>query len=57
MVEHGGRFLFHLNIRWLMRKDAGESGPRNDTGALLKNKIITLLKDSTTANGLPNSYT
>jgi len=28
--------LFHLNIRWLMRKDAGESVPRNATGALLK---------------------
>jgi len=32
---HSGR-LFHLNIRWLMRKDVGESGPRNGTGALLK---------------------
>jgi len=34
-AEHSGRLL-HLNIHWLMRKDAGESGPRNDTGALLK---------------------
>jgi len=31
-VEHSGR-LFHLNIRWLMRKCAGEW---NGTGALLK---------------------
>jgi len=35
--EHIGR-LFHLNIRWFMRKASGESGPRNDTGALLKEK-------------------
>jgi len=34
-AEHSGR-LFHLYIRWLIRKDAGESGPRSDTGALLK---------------------
>jgi len=34
-AQHSGR-LYHLNIRWLMRKDAGESGPRNDTGALMK---------------------
>jgi len=34
-AEHSGR-LFHLNIRWLMRKDAGESAPRNGTGALLE---------------------
>jgi len=33
--EHSGR-LFHLNIRWLMRKDAWESVPCNDTSALLK---------------------
>jgi len=35
--EHTGR-LFHLNLRWFMRKASGESGPRNDTGALLKEK-------------------
>jgi len=34
-AEHSER-LFHLNIRWLMKKGAGESGPRNDTGASLK---------------------
>jgi len=34
-TEHSGS-LFHLDIRWLMRKGAGGSGPRNDTGALLK---------------------
>jgi len=34
-VAHNGH-LFHLNIRWLMRKDAGESGARSDTGILLK---------------------
>jgi len=34
-AEHGG-CLFHFNNRWLMRKDTGESGPRNDTAALLK---------------------
>jgi len=30
------RRLFHLNIRWLIRKDAGESGPRNSPRALFK---------------------
>jgi len=37
VTEHSGR-LFHLNIRWLMRNDDGESGPRsrNGTGTLLK---------------------
>ena len=34
-AEHSGRF-FHLNVHWFMRKSAGESGPRNDTGASLK---------------------
>jgi len=34
-AEHSGR-LFHLNIHWLMRKSAAESGPRNDINALLK---------------------
>jgi len=34
-AEHSGRF-FRLNIRWLMRKDAGESSPRNGTDASLK---------------------
>jgi len=34
-AEHSER-LFHLNICWFMRKDAGESGPRNDTVTLLK---------------------
>jgi len=34
-AKQSGR-LFHLNIRWLMRKDAGESGPRSGTDALLK---------------------
>jgi len=33
-AERSGR-LFHLNIRWLMRKGAEESGTRNDTGSLL----------------------
>jgi len=33
-AEHSGR-LFHSNIRWLMRKDAGESVPRNGACALL----------------------
>jgi len=33
--EHSGR-LFDLNIRWLKRENAGESGPRNDAGALSK---------------------
>ena len=33
--EHTGR-LFHLNIRWFMRKYSGKSDPRNATGALLK---------------------
>jgi len=36
-AEHSGR-LFHLNIRWLMRKGAAVSGPRNGTGALLKER-------------------
>jgi len=31
--EHTGR-LFHLNIRRFMRKDSGESFPRNAIGAL-----------------------
>jgi len=35
LAEHSGR-LFHLNIRWLIRKDAGESDPRNGSGALIK---------------------
>jgi len=35
-AEHGG-CLFHFDNRWLMRKDAGESGPRNDTAALEQN--------------------
>jgi len=30
------QWAFHFNIRWFMRKGAGESGPRNDTGASLK---------------------
>jgi len=34
-AEHSGS-LFHLKIGWLIRKDAGESGPRSDTGALMK---------------------
>jgi len=34
-AEHSGR-QFHLNIRWLMRKGAGEGCPCNDTGVLLK---------------------
>jgi len=34
-AEHSGR-LFHLIIRWLKWKDAGESGPRNNASALLK---------------------
>jgi len=34
-AEHSGR-LFHLNIRRLMRKDAGKSDPRNGTCPLLK---------------------
>jgi len=37
-----------------MRKNAGESGPRNDTGALLKEQDHNLLKDSMTASGLPH---
>jgi len=35
VAERSGRLL-HLSIHWLMRKDAGESGQRNGTGALLK---------------------
>jgi len=31
--EQTGR-LFHLNIRWFMRKGSGESDPRNAIGAL-----------------------
>jgi len=38
-----------------MRKNAGESGSRNDTSAL-KNRSIILLNDSKTARGLPNNY-
>jgi len=35
-AEHSGR-LYHSNIRWLIRKGAGESsGPDNGTGALWK---------------------
>jgi len=34
-AEHSGH-LFHLNICWFMRKDAGENGPHNDISALLK---------------------
>jgi len=34
-AEHSGR-LFHQNIRWLMGKDTRGRGPRNGTGALLK---------------------
>jgi len=34
-AEHSGR-LFHLSICWLMRKDVGESDPRNVTGASIK---------------------
>jgi len=30
------QWTFHLNIRWLMRRDAGVSSPGNGTGALLK---------------------
>ena len=44
-AEHSGR-LIHLNILWLMRKGAGETQWHND-----------LLNDSSTAGGLPNSYT
>ena len=33
VAEQSGR-LFHLSICWLKRKGAGESDPRNDTGAL-----------------------
>ena len=36
-AEHSGR-LFYLKTPWLIRTDTGESGPRNDTGALLKEK-------------------
>jgi len=36
-AEHSGRW-FYLKIPWLIRTDTGESGPRNDTGALLKEK-------------------
>jgi len=39
-----------------MRKYAGESGPRNDTSALLKEQDNNLLNDSMTASGLPNLY-
>jgi len=56
IAEHGGR-LFHLNIRWPMRKGSRESGPGIDPGALLKNRITTLLNDSSTASGLPNILT
>ena len=34
-AEHRGR-SFHLNIRWLIRKNTGESGPRIGTNALSK---------------------
>jgi len=38
-AEHSGRF-FHLNISWLMRKNAGGSGPRIDTSVLLKKRVF-----------------
>jgi len=34
-AEHS-EILSHLNIRWLMRIDAGESGPCNGSDALIK---------------------
>jgi len=54
-AEHSGR-LFHLNIRWLMRKDAGESGPRNDTGGLLKEQNHSFAERFIDSSVLSNSY-
>jgi len=40
----------------VMRKDAGESDPRNVTSGLLKEQHHNVLNDSKTASRLPNSY-
>jgi len=56
-AEHSGR-LFHLTIRWLMRKDAAGYRLVHAMTPVHyeKNKITTLRNDSTTASGLQNSY-
>jgi len=40
----------------IMRKYAGESSPRNVTGALLKEQNHNFVDDATIASGFPYSY-